>query len=129
MNRLCTICARAGSKGVKNKNIKLLLGKPLISYTILQAIDSNLFDFIAVSSDSEEILDIAKIYGVDLCLKRPDELATDHAAKLPVIQHCAKEVEIVTGKLFDTYVDLDATSPLRTPDDIKNVVDLLESTS
>ena len=105
MNRLCTICARAGSKGVKNKNIKLLLGKPLISYTILQAIDSNLFDFIAVSSDSEEILDIAKIYGVDLCLKRPDELATDHAAKLPVIQHCAKEVEIVNNFFIPTCLE------------------------
>ena len=129
MNRICTICARAGSKGVKNKNIKILHGKPLIAHTINQAINSGLFEFIAVSSDSEEILNIAKSSGVDFCIKRPDKLASDHAAKLPVIQHCALEVEKLTGKRFDTYVDLDATSPLRTPQDIVNAVELLESTS
>jgi CMP-N,N'-diacetyllegionaminic acid synthase len=121
MNRICTICARAGSKGVKNKNIKILHGKPLIAHTINQAINSGLFEFIAVSSDSEEILNIAKSSGVDFCIKRP--------AKLPVIQHCALEVEKLTGKRFDTYVDLDATSPLRTLQDIVNAVELLESTS
>ena len=129
MSRICTICARAGSKGVKNKNIRLLHGKPLISYTIQQAIDSQLFDYIAVSSDSENILNIAKENGVDFVIKRPKELATDHAAKLPVIQHCASKIEEITGSIFKTYVDLDATSPLRASEDIINVVDILESTS
>lgn len=129
MIRLCTICARAGSKGVKNKNIRHLNGKPLISYTIQQALETNLFDIIAVSSDSDEILNIAKAEGLKYLIKRPDKLASDHAAKLPVIQHCALQVEILTDSRFDTYVDLDATSPLREPQDVINAVNLLESTS
>ena len=79
MKRLCTICARAGSKGVKNKNIRLLLGKPLISYSIQQAKATKIFDSIAVSSDSDEILNISENYGVDYLIRRPDKLATDEA--------------------------------------------------
>lgn len=126
MKRLCTICARGGSKGVKNKNIRLLLGKPLINYSILQAKAANIFDSIAVSSDSEEILTIAKSCGVDFLIRRPDELATDEAPKLPAIQHCVSQVELSSGYHYDTIVDLDTGSPLRTPEDIINVVNILE---
>lgn len=126
MNRLCTICARGGSKGVKNKNIRELLGKPLIAHSILQAKQSCFFEAIAVSSDSDTILSIAKGWGADYLIKRPDELATDHAAKLPVIQHCVLETERLAQKLFDVIVDLDATSPLRSVDDIQEAVKLLE---
>ena len=59
MIRLCTICARGGSKGVLNKNIRLLMDKPLIAHTLDQARDANIFDAIAVSSDSDEILRVA----------------------------------------------------------------------
>ncbi|MDT8903842.1 cytidylyltransferase domain-containing protein [Anaeroselena agilis] len=126
MIRLCTICARGGSKGVKNKNIRYLLGRPLIAHTILQAKATNLFAEIAVSSDSDEILAIARQWGVDYLIKRPDELATDTAAKIPVIQHCVVETERLTQKAYDTIVDLDATSPLRLPEDIVAAVNLLE---
>lgn len=126
MKRLCTICARGGSKGVKGKNIRPLSGKPLIAYSIEQARATGLFDLLAVSSDSDEILKVARTYGCDYLIKRPDELATDQAAKLPVIRHCVTEVERLTGCTFDTLVDLDATSPLRIPDDIVNAVNLLE---
>lgn len=126
MTRICSICARGGSKGVKNKNIRDLHGKPLIAYSILQAKDSGLFSCIAVSSDSDEILEAAGKWGVDHLIKRPDELATDQAAKLPVIQHCLAEVEHNTGQRFDVIVDLDATSPLRIPEDIVQCVGLLE---
>ncbi|AWI77214.1 flagellar modification protein B [Parazoarcus communis] len=126
MKRLCTICARGGSKGVKGKNLKVLLGKPLIAHSIDQARASGLFDLIAVSSDSDEILAVAQDCGADLLVKRPDELATDQAAKLPVIRHCVAEVERLTGDSFETLVDLDATSPLRTPEDIRDAVELLE---
>jgi N-acylneuraminate cytidylyltransferase/CMP-N,N'-diacetyllegionaminic acid synthase len=126
MKRLCTICARGGSKGVKGKNIRVLLGKPLIAHSIEQARASGLFDLIAVSSDSDEILDVARQWSCDYLIKRPVELATDQAAKLPVIRHCVAEVERLAGLTFDTLVDLDATSPLRTPDDIVNAVKLLE---
>lgn len=127
MSRICTICARGGSKGVKNKNIRDLAGKPLIAYTINQAQASHLFDVIAVSSDSPEILDIGRKYGADLLVKRPEELATDTAAKVPVIRHCVAEAEQVTGKRFDIVVDLDATSPLRLVEDIQGAVSLLEN--
>jgi N-acylneuraminate cytidylyltransferase/CMP-N,N'-diacetyllegionaminic acid synthase len=124
--RLCTICARGGSKGVKNKNLRDLLGKPLLAYTLLQAKATGLFDAVAVSSDSPEILETAKKWGADHLILRPAELATDHAPKLPAIQHAAREVEKITGKSYDTFVDLDATSPLRLPKDIEESVKLLE---
>ena len=59
MSRICTICARGGSKGVKSKNIRELAGKPLIAYSLEQAQASHLFELVAVSSDSAEVLDIA----------------------------------------------------------------------
>ena len=126
MSRICTICARGGSKGVKNKNLKVILGKPLIAHSILQAKASGLFDVIAVSSDSPAILQAAKEYGANIVVERPVELATDTAAKLPVIQHCVSEVEKMTGLSFDVMSDIDATSPLRTIEDLKNSVRLLE---
>lgn len=126
VNRLCTICARGGSKGVKNKNIRDLLGKPLIAYSLEQAIQSGLFRTIAVSSDSDEILEIAGKWGAHHLIKRPDELATDQAAKIPAIRHCVREVERITATRFTTLVDLDATSPLRLAEDIVGAVRLLE---
>ena len=127
MKRICTICARGGSKGVKGKNLKLLLGKPLIAHSIEQARNSALFDAIAVSSDSPEILSIAKEWGVEYLIDRPAEMATDQAGKLPAIQHCASEVERLSKIQFDYFVDLDATSPLRIAEDIIGAVNLLEA--
>jgi CMP-N,N'-diacetyllegionaminic acid synthase len=127
MTRLCTICARGGSKGVKGKNLRILAGKPLLAHSIEQARASGLFEAIAVSSDSPAILDVASQWRVDYLVKRPDELATDQAAKLPVIRHCVAEVQQRAGRTFETLVDLDATSPLRTPEDIRAAVELLET--
>ena len=126
MNRLCSICARGGSKGVPNKNISNMNGLSLLSMSIIQARKSGLFSHIAVSSDSDEILNIAKEAGSVILVKRPDEMATDTAGKLPVIQHCFREAEKITGMRFETGVDLDATSPLRSVDDIIQSVKLLE---
>lgn len=126
VSRICTICARGGSKGVKNKNIRELLGRPLIAYSLQQARESGLFKTIAVSSDSDEILEIAGEWGADHLIRRPDELATDQAAKLPAIRHCVQEAERITGETFATLVDLDATSPLRLPEDIIGAVRLFE---
>ncbi len=126
MRRICTICARGGSKGVPGKNLRPLLGKPLIAYSIEQARATGLFELIAVSSDSEEILEVARRYGADHLVARPDELATDESAKLPAIQHCVATVEKATGIAFDTMCDLDATAPLRVPNDIAGAVALCE---
>ena len=127
MKRLCSVCVRGGSKGVQNKNIRSLLGKPLLIHSLDQARQSGLFDCIVVSSDSNEILQLAEEWGVDHVIERPEELATDFAAKLPVIQHCFQTAETLSGMTFDIAVDLDATSPLRNQADLKGVVDLLES--
>lgn len=126
MKRICTVCARAGSKGVKGKNLRPIGGLPLIAHSLRQARDSGLFDAIAVSSDSPEILVTAREHGADVLVERPSEMATDTAAKLPVIRHCVAEVEARLGQRFDTCVDLDATSPLRSVHDIRQVVSLLE---
>ena len=126
MKRLCTICARGGSKGVKNKNIRELAGKPLIALSLQQARESRLFNLIAVSSDSAEILDVARNHGADLVIERPAELASDTAAKIPAIRHCVEQAEYFSEETFDVIVDLDATSPLRLLEDIQGAVDLLE---
>lgn len=126
MIRLCTICARGGSKGVKGKNIRELLGKPLIAHSIAQAKASELFELIAVSSDSDAILQASNDFGANILVKRPSEMASDTSPKVPAIRHCVKEVEKITGQRFDTLVDLDATSPLRTSEDIVAAVALLE---
>jgi len=125
-NRLCTLCARAGSKGVKNKNLRKFLGRPLIANSIAQARESGLFEAIAVSSDSDEILQVSKKSGADFLIERPAEMASDTAAKLPAIRHCAKEAERLSDASFFTFVDLDATSPLRSAEDIVQAVAQLE---
>lgn len=125
--KLCTICARGGSKGVPGKNIRPLGGKPLIAHSIAQAKESGLFACVAVSSDSDEILGVAKAYGADITIKRPDHLATDQAGKVPAIGHAVQAVEAIRDMYFDIVVDLDATSPLRLPSDIVEAVKLLET--
>lgn len=125
MKVLCTICARGGSQGVKNKNIRSLRGKPLIAHSILQAKKTNLFDMLAVSSDSLKIRNVAQKWGVDHVITRPAELATSTAPKLPVIQHAVLEAEKIHGNQFDFIVDLDATAPLRTVEDILNSFKML----
>ena len=111
MKILCTICVRGGSKGLRNKNIKNINGKPLVSYTINKAIRSKIFDNIAISSDSYKILNIAKKFGIKDLIKRPRNLAIDSAPKIPVIKHCLLEMEKRYKKKYDLIVDLDATAP------------------
>ena len=126
MSRLCTICARGGSRGLPDKNIRMLAGKPLIAHSLHQAKASGLFERVAVSSDSPVILEIARAWGADLVVERPAELASDTAGKLPAIRHAWQAVEAATGLTFETLVDLDCTSPLRRPADIVGAVGLLE---
>lgn len=115
---LCTICARGGSKGVKNKNIKHINGKPLIAYTIEQAKESGLFEHIVISTDSDDIATIAKEYGAEVFFKRSSEMASDTAGKLDVIRDALQRSEAYYKKVFDYHMDLDATAPLRSVEDI-----------
>lgn len=124
--RICTICARGGSKGIPGKNLRPLHGKPLIAHSVRHALDSALFDIVAISSDSEAILEAAAAEGPVLKVRRPARLAVDTASKTPVMRHAVETVEKETGHVFRTMVDLDATSPLRRPADIQACVDLIE---
>ena len=127
VNRLCTVCGRGGSKGVANKNLRLVRGEPLIAHTLHQALATGLFDVIAVSSDSRAILDAAGRAGATRLIERPAELASDTASKIAAIHHAVTTAEALEARRFDVLVDLDATSPLRLPADIAAAVGLLEA--
>lgn len=127
VTRLCTICARGGSKGVPGKNLRMVMGRPLLAWSILQAKESGLFAAVVVSSDSQDVLDAATAAGADLAVRRPDALATDTAPKVPAILHALNEGCRVLNVDPKVFVDLDATSPLRLPSDIVESVALLES--
>ena len=124
MTTIATICARGGSAGVPGKNIRLLDGKPLIAHTIEQALKSPEINRTVVSTDSEEIAEIARDHGAEVPYLRPAELATATAAKLPVIQHLIEHLD-ASGARIDRIIDLDPTSPLRTLDDISTCLELL----
>ena len=109
---------RGGSKGVSCKNLRNLHGKPLMAYTIEQALQSALFEHVVVSTDSVEIAETAKKFGAEAWFLRPAELATDEAPKLPAIRHAFLEAEKYYVRQFDVLIDLDATSPLRLVEDI-----------
>ncbi len=128
MKILCTICARAGSKGVTNKNLRPINSKPLIVYSIEQALATKLFDQIVVSSDSAEIRNVALANGATYAVERPFELASDTAPKLPAIRHCVESAEKKFGQ-FEVIIDLDATAPLRHPEDILGALELLKTTN
>tara|TARA_B100000700_G_scaffold331802_1_gene469054 strand:+ start:1366 stop:2037 length:672 start_codon:yes stop_codon:yes gene_type:complete len=110
---------RDGSKGVSGKNLRLLRGKPLMAYTIEQALESGLFKHVVISTDSKQIAEMGKQYGAESWFLRPPEMATDSAAKLPVIRHALLESEKYYGQTFDVQIDLDVTSPLRKVEDIR----------
>ena len=126
MKILAVIAARGGSKGVKNKNIRVLAEKPLISYTIEQAIKWGKFDKFIVSTDSKAIADIALSYGAEVPFMRPARLADDNIGKIEVLRHALIESEEYYKMRFDLLLDLDATSPVRTVKDIDNIVKLSE---
>ena len=109
---------RSGSKGVRNKNLKYINNKPLMAYTIEQAIKCKLFNKVVVSTDSKKIAKIAKSLGVSYCVNRPKRLATDKSSKISAIKHALVTSEKYYDKKFDIIVDLDITSPLRNIEDI-----------
>lgn len=123
--KMCVIAARAGSKGLPDKNIKPFAGKPLLAHSIDQAKASGLFDIIAVSSDSQIYLEIGRDAGANLLIRRPSELATDFAGKPPVLRHALFEGEREFDGKIEVLVDLQPTSPLRAPSDIAGAVDRL----
>lgn len=127
MTRVCTICARGGSKGVPGKNIRMLGGKPLIAHSVERALETGLFAIVAVSSDDDAILAAGAAAGAQLSIKRPDELATDESGKVPAIVHALLAVEAHLGRQVEILVDLATTAPLRWASDIADAVALMEA--
>lgn len=125
MKNLAVILARSGSKGLKDKNIKELNGKPLMAYTIEVAVASGKYDTVHVSTDSEQYAEIARDYGADVPFLRSEDLAEDHASSWDALRAVIKEYD-KRGKIFDTVTLLQPTSPLREAEDIKAAFELFE---
>jgi CMP-N,N'-diacetyllegionaminic acid synthase len=128
MSVLITICARGGSKGIPGKNIKLLNGKPLIYYSIKIAkqFQELLNDIeIVLSTDSEEIAQVAKEFDLFTNYKRPSFLSSDTSGKIDAIQDVLLWSEKNNKLNFDYILDLDVTSPLRNLDDLTRALEVL----
>jgi CMP-N,N'-diacetyllegionaminic acid synthase len=111
------IPARGGSKRLPRKNVKDFLGRPLISWTIEQAKRSRLLDKVVVSTDDEEIAEVARIYGAEVPFLRPGELAKDNSPTIDAVIHTLDWFE-GKGEHFDIVAIIEPTSPLRKDDDI-----------
>lgn len=125
MKILGVIPARAGSKGVLNKNIRPLSGVPLIAYTIEASMKSRLSKVI-VSTDSEEIASIARSYNAEVPFLRPTTLATDRAKAIPVIQHALKLLREEKKEHYDAVMMLQPTTPFRQATDIDLAISMME---
>lgn len=126
MRNIAIIPARSGSKGLKDKNIKPLNGKPLIAYSIEAARDTRLFDEIFVSTDSEEYAQIAREWGASVPFLRSEDLSSDTASSWSVVKDALLHYQN-NGQVFDTVALLQPTSPLRTSNDIVKGYKLLNS--
>lgn len=133
MNLLFTICARAGSKGVKSKNIRAFCGRPILYYTLAAyqlffekyaAIYQDIA--LAVNTDSRELVEQMASSGIPyVYIAREEDLAGDYVSKMSVIRDTLLKVEEQAKKCYDITVDLDLTSPIRTAEDIKGTIDAL----
>ena len=124
MKPICLICARGGSKGVSNKNIRILGKKPLIAHTIEKAISSKLFSHVFVSTEDKKIIKIAKKYGAEIPFVRPKYLSRDSTPIGDVFLHAIKKL-FSLGYEFDVFVNLDCTVPFIRQNDIANTIKLL----
>lgn len=125
LKNLAIITARSGSKGLKNKNILDLIGKPLMAYTIEAAIDSAMFNRVHVSTDSENYANIAKDFGADVPFLRSNEMSSDTASSWDAVREVVHMYNAM-GEFFDTITILQPTSPLRIAEDIVNGFSLFE---
>jgi CMP-N,N'-diacetyllegionaminic acid synthase len=119
--------ARGGSKGVPNKHLRLMCGKPLLQWTLEAAQKSKYLDEYYVSSDSQEILWLAQQLSVG-AIQRPEGLAQDDTPTLPALRHAVNRAETLHGR-FDLIIEIRATSPLKTTEDIDRCIELLRKWS
>jgi len=126
MKPICLICARGGSKGIPNKNIRIISKKPLIAHTITSAINSKLFSHVVVSTENKNIAQISKKYGAEVPFIRPKNLALDTTPVGDVFIHAIKKLYSL-GYEFEIFVNRDCTVPFIKNTDIKKTIDLLKN--
>ncbi len=122
--RVAIIPARGGSKRIPRKNVKIFAGKPMISYSIQAAQECGLFDKIVVSTDDDDIAQIAVSFGAEVPFIRPRELSDDHTATIPVIAHAIQALQ-ESGELIDTVCCIYATAPFIRTQDITSAYNAL----
>ena len=124
-NILGVTLARGGSKGIKNKNLVPIKGKPLIYYTINEALKTKELTKYIVSTDSFKIKKIALRYKAEVPFLRPKKLSKDSSSSASALKHSLIECEKIFKKKFDYVVELMATNPLKKASDIKNVIKIM----
>ena len=122
---LTTACARGGSRGIKNKNIRLLADKPMICYTLDIIKACSFIDDYAISTESEEIAKVTKNYGFDIHFKRPKKLAGDKISRTEAVKHAVLWMEKHFNKSYDIVIDLGVATPLKIAEDVENALKLL----
>lgn len=123
---IAVIPARGGSKRIPRKNIKEFYGKPMIAWSIETAYDSGCFDHIVVSTDDDEIAEVAKYYGAEVPFMRPQAFADDMTAIRPVVNHAISEAAAIWGSP-DYVCCIYATAPFLLPEDLRSAFDRLRS--
>ena len=126
MKNLCIIPARGGSKRIPRKNVKPFLGKPMIAYSIEAALASNLFDEVMVSTDDEEIAEVARQYGAKVPFMRSAETANDFATTADVLHEVINKYKEL-GQVFDNFCCIYATAPMMQSKDIISAYNRLQS--
>ncbi len=121
---LAIIPARGGSKGLPNKNIRMLAEKPLIAYTIEAARQSRHVDRVVVSTNDQEIASISRSYQAEIPFLRPEALAGDDARAIDTYTYTIEKLNKGEGRAYEECIVLLPTSPLRTADDIDQAIEL-----
>ena len=125
--KLAIIPARGGSKRIPRKNIKLFCAKPMIAWSIEAALQSGCFDQVIVSTDDQEIAEVARQYGATVPFMRPTELSDDHTSTVPVIQHAIEWVN-AQGQPVEQACCMYATAPFVSAEDINRGLEILDAT-
>jgi len=123
MQTVAIIPARGGSKGLERKNIHPVAGKPLLAWSVLQALDSSHVDRVFVTTDDPAIAEVARAYGAEV-IDRPEHISGDKATSESALLHALEEIAARHGAEPETVVFLQATSPLRKPGDIDRAVEV-----
>lgn len=120
------IFARGGSKGVPGKNVRYLGGKPLIAHAIEAALRSRFIERVIVSTDSQEIAQVARLHGAEVPFLRPLELAEDGSPEWLAWRHAIRQFEVMGGsRKLDIFISVPTTSPLRAPSDLDGCIQTL----